>query len=161
MPIKFQHEGRTWELREGGPPMGCRERDDPPFEVALKSAHGDLAEMTRRQLASWIVARLSAITSGTLELEGNSFSHDTNDFGYKIKLSDPSKTTLAYGAVVFLVDRTYFAWASDREVDLQALFVALLVESPNELGRCEIVVRASETKRKRSYGWDGENLITW
>ena len=160
MSLKFHHGGYNWALREGGPPMGCRERGERTFEDALKAAHEPLTRMSPRQLASWVVARLNAIVDGLLELEGGMFSHDTNEFGYKLKVSDEKGITLAYGAVVFQPDRMSFAWRDNGLSDFQAAFVALLTESPSELRRCEIVVRVPETKQTRSYGWDGYSLIT-
>jgi hypothetical protein len=161
MPLKFAHAGYQWELREGGPPMGCRERGEVPFEEALRAAHPPLARMSAREVASWVVARLNAITGGSLASEGAVFAHDTNEFGYKLKASGPDRVALAYGGIVFQAGRTYFAWGGDGLGDFQAAVVGLLAESPTDLARCEIVVRVPESRRSRSYGWDGHSLITW
>ncbi len=117
--------------------------------------------MTDREIASWITARLNFITAGSLELEGKVFSGDANEFGYKIKLSDEAGTTLAHGAVVFGPDRVYFAALDIKIPDFQTEFVKLLVDSPNDLAQCEIIVRESATRKERSYGWDGYSLIKW
>lgn len=161
MALTFRYAGYQWELREGGPPMGCRERSPQPFEDALKAAHPPLAGMSPRQVASWVVARLNAITAGSLELEGKVFAHDTNEFGYKLKASGPDRTALAYGGVVFQAGRTYFAWGGDGLGDFQAAVVGLLADSPSDLCRCEIVVRVPVSGQTRTYGWDGHSLITW
>jgi hypothetical protein len=161
MPLKFSYSGNNWELREGGPPMGCREQGDVSFEEALRAAHPPLSRMSARELASWIVARLNAITGGDLESEGNVFAHDTDEFGYKLKASSPNRVTLAYGGIVFEAGRTYFAWDGDGLADFQTKVVDLLTESPSDLARCEIKVREPESTRSRNYGWNGYSLITY
>jgi hypothetical protein len=92
-------------------------------------------------------------------LEGEEFAHDTNEFGYWIRLSDDSNKPLAHGAVMFRADRTYFASVDVRITDFQSLFVRLLTDSPDDLAKCEIVVREPESKRKRTYGWNGYSLF--
>jgi hypothetical protein len=161
MRLKFQFGGFHWGLSAGGPPMFAQERTDAPFLEALKAAHAPFSKMSDREIASWIVARLNFITAGSLESEGKCFSGDTNEFGYKIKLSDKEGITMAHGAVVFRPDRVYFAALDIKIPNFQSEFVKLLVDSPNDLSKCEIVVRESETKKKRSYGWDGYSLIKW
>jgi hypothetical protein len=161
MGLKFQFGGNQWSVRAGGPPMGSRERTDSPFLDALKAAHPPLSKMTRHEITSWIVARLNFITSGSLELEGRTFAHDTNEFGYKIKLSDQSDNTLAHGAVVFRADRTYFASLDIKIDDFRSVFVGLLTDSPLDLAKCEITVREPESKKKRTYGWNGYSLASW
>jgi len=141
--------------------MGSRERPDGTLADTLKAAYSPLAKLTDREIASWIVARLHFITSGTLESEGKVFSGDTNQFGYKIKLSDDEGTTLAHGAVVFSPDRVYFAGLDIKVANFQQLFIDLLVDSPTDLSKCEIVVRESETKKRWVYGWDGYTLLKW
>jgi hypothetical protein len=159
MPLKFFHFGSNWELRAGGPPMGCREHGELPFEAALRSAHPSLSRMSVRELASWIVARLNAITGGALESEGKVFADDTDEFGYKLKALSPSRVALAYGGIVFESGRTYLAWNGDGLGDFQVAVVALLAESPSDLARCEIKVRVPESNQSRTYGWDGQLLI--
>jgi hypothetical protein len=159
MALKFKFAGYQWSLREGFPPMGSHERNEPTFVQALQVAHPPLARMTLHEIASWIVARLNYITARSLEVEGNVFAHDTNEFGYKIKLSDEADTTLAHGAVVIHADRVYFAGLDIKVPDFQSVFVSLLADSPNDLAKCEIVVRVPESKKKRRYGWDGYSLL--
>ena len=161
MALKFQFGGFQWALRAGGPPMGSSERTDQAFLDALKAAYAPLSKMNQHEIASWIVTRLNFITSGSLELEGNLFSGDTNDFGYKIKLSDEGDITLAHGAVVVKADRILFASLDIKIADFQSLFITLLADSPNDLAKCEIIVREPEKKKKRAYGWDGYSLLNW
>jgi len=161
MALKFKFGGYQWSLREGFPPMGSHERTDPKFVDALKLAHPPLGKLTLHEIASWIVARLNYITSGSLEVEDNFFANDTNEFGYKIKISDNADTTLAHGAVVIHADRVYFAALDIKIPDFQLAFVSLLVDSPNDLAKGEIVVCLPELKKKRRYGWDGYSLTNW
>jgi hypothetical protein len=161
MALKFEFGGYHWSLREGFPPMGSRERTDPTFVDALKVAHPPLARLTQHELVSWIVARLNYLVSASIYLEGSSFANDTNEFGYKIRLSDDSDTTLAHGAVVFHARRTYFASLDLKISDFQSVFIRLLTDSPTDLSKCEIVVREPESKRKRTYGWNGHSLLNY
>lgn len=100
MTLRFQYFAFDWTIREGGPPMGSHERSSPLFVDALKTAHRPLSKLTDHELASWVVARLSYLTSGALPLEGDEFSHDTNEFGYKLKITDQKKVSVAHGAIV-------------------------------------------------------------
>jgi hypothetical protein len=161
MALKFRFGGHHWALKEGGPPMGSKERGDASLVDALKTAHPPLSKLSNREIASWIIARLNFITAGSLESEGTSFAGDTNEFGYKIKLSNDAGTTLAHGGVVFGAERVHFAALDIRIPDFQSELVRLLVDAPGDLAKCEIVVRQSETGRKRAYGWDGYSLIKW
>lgn len=139
--------------------MGSSERDAPSFVEALKCAYGPLTRLSTHELTSWIVARLSYLTSGGLNLAGEVFSHDTNEFGYKIKIVDGQGHTAAHGAVVFSNSGIHFAAIDIGIADFQSVFVKLLTESPGDFSRCEISVREPETKRSRKYGWDGVSLL--
>jgi hypothetical protein len=39
------------------------------------------------------------------------------------------------------------------------MFVALLADSPDDLAKCEIIVREPESKKRRPYGRDGRMLF--
>jgi hypothetical protein len=160
MALKFQCLGYNWSIRAGFPPMGSQERTDPVFVDALKAAHPPLGELTDHELASWIVARLCYLTSGALTVEGDSFAHDTDEFGYKMKITDEAKVSVAHGAVIFHAARTSFA-SVDMEIDdFQSVVVDLLTDSPGDLAACEIRVREPETRNDRTYGWNGYALLS-
>jgi hypothetical protein len=159
MALKFKFDDYQCSLREGSPPIASHERTDPTFLESLKVAHPPLAKLPVHEIASWIIARLNYLTAGALEVEGNDFGHDTNEFGYIIKLSDDADTTLVHGAVMIHADRVYFAANDIKIPDFQSIFVSLLAESPRDLAKCEIVVRVPESKKKRRYGWDGYSLL--
>lgn len=139
--------------------MGSVERKDPLFIDALKAAYPSLQKMTPHEIASWIVARLNFITGGAIELEGKTFSNDTNEFGYKLRISDEAKTKLAHGAVMFHANRTYFESLDIKTRDFQAMFIELLADSPSDLAKCEIIVCEPESKRQRAYGWNGYSIL--
>lgn len=160
MAIKFQFGDYRWAIQEGGPPAISRENPDAPFLPALKNACEKLQKYTHHEMVSWIVARLNAVTSACLELEGDLFEHDTDEFGYKFKLCNAIDEVIANGAVVFERNRTYFASVSRTDFDFQSLFVSLLVDEPDFLAKCEITVRHPETRKKRKYGWNGYMLLT-
>ena len=159
MALKFKFNDFQWAVREGAPPIVSHEKTAPTFLEALKVAHLPLAKLPVHEIGSWIVARLNYLTAGALEVEGNDFGNDTNEFGYIIKLSDDAGTTLAHGAVMIHADRVYFAANDIKIPDFQSIFVSLLTESPRDLAKCEIVVRTPESKKKRRYGWDGYSLL--
>jgi hypothetical protein len=155
MALKFSALGYQWTLREGCPPIVSQERTNPTFVEALKAAHRPLSKMSLHEIASWIVARLDYLTAGSLALEGNEFQHDTNEFGYMLKLSDEAATALAHGAVMIHAERVYFQANDVKVPDFQTILVNLLTETPRDLSKCEIIVYLPESKRKRRYGWDG------
>ena len=159
MSLKFLFEGYEWSLREGGPHPGSRERDDPTFHDALQAAHPALGKLTLHEISSWIVARLDYITCGSLALLGDEFSHDSNNFSYKIKLADQSQQAVAQGALMFEADRVHFFALDLRIESFQSLLVRLLTDAPQDLSRCDIIVRLPESKRKRHYGWNGYSLL--
>lgn len=160
MSLKFTQLGYNWCVREGFPPMGSSEVSQPNFVEAIRAASPSVNRYTDREVASWIVALLNYLTAGALTVEGDSFSHDTNEFGYKIKITDDNKKSIAHGAVVIHEKRTYFASVNAAIEDFQSVFVDLLTEYPGDLAKCEIRVQYPETKRYRSYGWDGYSLFT-
>ena len=137
--------------------MGSTEVAEPSFINAIRSASPNVGQYTDSEIASWIVARLNYLTSGAID--GDSFAHDTNDFGYKIKITDAAKKNVAHGAVVIHKDRICFASVNVSIDDFQVVFVELLTEYPEDLAKCEIRVQYPESKRYRVYGWDGYSLI--
>jgi len=139
--------------------MGSTEVSNPDFVSALRNSHSKLARLTDHELASWIVARLNYLTSGALCVSEQTYSHDTNEFGYKIKLTDHNKKTMAHGAVVIHADRTYFASLNLAVDDFQAIVVELLSENPDDLTACSVRVQDPETRKSRQYGWDGYSLF--
>jgi hypothetical protein len=159
MSLKFQHGGYRWTLREGFPPAGSRERQEPLFSEALQRAYPPLAKLTQHELASWIVARLDFITAGALTLEGEEFAHDTNEFGFKIRLANQENLTLAHGAIVITTSRTYLAFVSSRIDDFQSVIIDLLIDAPDDLAKCEIIVLEPESRKRRCYGWNGHALL--
>lgn len=160
MALKFSEMGYEWQLREGFPPMGSSEDPAIPFEVAIRHAVPFLAKSSPHEIASWVVARLAYLTSGALDLEGDDFSHDTNEIGYKTKAKRVADGASASGAIVITSSRTYFAFRHDGLRDFQAIFVAMLSQWPNEYAKCVIRVREPESNRSRLYGWDGYSLRT-
>jgi hypothetical protein len=160
MALKFQHSGFEWTLREGFPSIGATISDSVPIIEALKVAHPPLSTWTTHQIASWIVARLSYLTSGSLEREGNDFAHDTNEIGYKLRISGQNHTMLAHGAVVIQMSRIYFACLNIGIDDFQSLVIKLLADSPNDLSIVQVRVRDPGNQKIRRYGWDGFSLLT-
>lgn len=132
---------------------------EPSLVEALRAASSLVDQYTDREIASWIVARLNYLTGTNLANEGTEFAHDTNEFGYKIKITDDNKNSLAHGAVVIQENHTYFAAVNITIDDPQSLFVELLTEDPSDLGKIEIRVQHPETQRYRHYGWDGYALL--
>jgi len=100
MPSTFNQGGYHWQLLEGLPPAGAREKTDPSLLEQLKRVHTPLSRLTTHEIASWIIARLNAITGSMLEAEGNDFRHDTNEIGYKLHLRNEAGDALAHGTVM-------------------------------------------------------------
>jgi hypothetical protein len=80
--------------------MGSTEVAEPTFVSALRAVCPRISRYSDREIASWIVARLNYLISGALEYLGTDFSHDTNQLGFKVKLTDKEGNTIAHGAVV-------------------------------------------------------------
>ncbi len=139
--------------------MGSTEAESPDFVTALRQCHPRVAKMTEHEVASWIVARLNYLTSGALCITEATYAHDTNEFGYKLKITDGNKKTVAHGAVVMHADRTYFACVQFGDIDFPATVVELLTEYPDDLMACSIRVQDPETRKSRRYGWDGYALF--
>ncbi|WP_146118827.1 hypothetical protein [Blastopirellula marina] len=158
MPIKFKHNNRQWSIREGFAPMGSVE-SQPTLLERLHDSSSRLKRFSDHQLASWIIARLCYITADKLLALGEVFSHDTDEFGYKVKISDSQQRTLAHGAIVFHRQRISCAAVEADGVNFQALLAELLVEWPDDLGKCEITFEDPDSREKRKYGWDGDRLL--
>ena len=138
--------------------MGSIEDSAPKFANALRAADKKISKFTEHELASWVVSRLNYFVGGSIEVEGNEFAHDTNEFGYKIKIADTNNRMCAHGAVVIHENGITFAAVNTHISNIQDLFVQLLVDSPADLAKIEIRVQTPETDRYRVYGWDGYNL---
>ena len=139
--------------------MGSIEALDPRFVDALRISVPQLSDVSEHRLASWIVARIDFITAGALGINGCVFANDSQDFGFKVKVSDQSKVMLAHGSVVVDPERIFFAFVSSKSFDLQGAFVELLAESPDELSKVEMFVRHPVTRKRRAFGWDGYSLL--
>ena len=160
MAIKFSESGYDWRLREGFAPMGSTEVETPLFIDVIRGSVNSLSTRTLHEVSSWIVARLSYLTSGSLELEGNEFAHDTNEIGYKLKAVQPETRASAHGAIVLHPDKVSFASVSSGIDDFQTIVVDLLCGRANDLLECDIRVIEPESREARSYGWDGRNLFS-
>lgn len=158
MPLQFSEKGHDWQLREGFPPAGSSESPIASFEQAIRDTVPFLAKSPSHEIASWVVARLAYLTSGAIELEGNDFSHDTNEIGYQLKATRITDGASAIGAIVIASSRTYFAFVDAGVGDFQAILVDMLAQSPREYAKCAIRVREPESRRSRRYGWDGCSL---
>ncbi|MEZ5941976.1 MAG: hypothetical protein R3C18_11330 [Planctomycetaceae bacterium] len=158
MPLKFRELDYEWRLREGFPPMGSVKADSPNFVDAIRSTVPSLERASLHELSSWLLSRLSFLTAGSLELEGNDFSHDTNEIGYKLKATHSTSNASAHGAIVLNPQRVYFAYVDAGIGDYQSLVVELLCRYPDDLEQCAIRVFEPESKRLRVYGWDGYSL---
>lgn len=139
--------------------MGSTEQSAPDFVTELRKSHQRIAKLTEHQLASWIVARFNYLTSGDLCTGEVTYSHDTNEFGYKIKVSDQSNQTLAHGAIVIHADRTYLSAVNSADIDYQAIVVELLVGGIDDLANSSVRVQSPETRQFRLYGWDGYSFF--
>jgi len=159
MTLSFSQLGYHWTIREGFPPAGSMEVVEPSFVNALRAACPKLTRHSDRELASWIVSRLNYLAAGALDVVGTEFGHDTNEFGYKIKLTDAHDKSVAHGAVVIHEKRIYFASVNVAIENFQQLFVELLTDSPDDLAKIKVRVRYPESKRYRMYGWDGYSLL--
>lgn len=132
---------------------------EPRFSVVLKGAVAQLASASEHRIASWIVARIDFITAGSLAIDGWVCRDDFNDFGFKLKVADRSKSVVGHGAVVVGPDGVHFTSVTSKPLDLQAEFIELLAESPDDLSRCEMFVQHPQTRAKRSFGWNGYSLF--
>lgn len=135
--------------------MGSVEVDSPKFVDTIRSTVPSLSTASTHKVTSWIVSRLSYLTSGAIELEGSEFSHDTNEIGYKLKATHTTSNASAHGAIVMSPDQICFAFVDAGIGDYQSLVVDLLCRYPEDLGDCAIRVFEPESKRSRIYGWDG------
>lgn len=138
--------------------MGSIAVPSPLFVDALRAAESMLNGLTVHELSSWVVARLSYLTCGGIDRQTS--SDDTNEFGFKIKITDAAGESVAHGAVVIGNNRLVYSAHNIRVVDSQLLFVTLLSGSPRDLAICEVEVREPESRRRRTYGWDGRMLLS-
>ncbi len=95
---------------------------------------------------------------------GESFGHDTNEFGYKIRCKNMENIRLASGAVVIHDKRVYFEHTAPVMPDFQSLFVQMVADNPRDLEEIRIEVRIPNEDdsviRSRFYGWDGCSLLS-
>ena len=158
MALKFEFAQYKWRLRAGFPPMGSIQ-SSVGFEDQLRLSAPELANYSTRSLGSWIVGRLNYIVNGNLPLEGEEFSHDTDEFGYKLKMSNSAGDTCGHGAITIGRDRIFFAYLPLKEVDLQDIVIALLTDQTESLKSCTITMTVNEPFQQYHYGWDGYRVI--
>ena len=155
MPQKFQFRDYRCQLSAGYPVVGSVEPASPSFVEALLAAHRDLSKLSQKDLGSWIIARLTDLTYGALPFEGDYFASDGGDFGYRIKVMDAGGKLLGNWGIVFWPQRIQLSGFSPVEFDGQALIVEMLTESPGDLGKCEVTIHNPESRKRRTFGWDG------
>ncbi len=156
---QFSELGYDWQLCEGLPPAGSSECQTPTFEQAVRDAVPFLAKSSAHELASWVVARLAYLTSGSLELEGKEFSHDSDEVGYRLKATRRSDAASAQGAIMLAPSRVYFACVEAGLSNFPFIVLELLSQFPRDYEKCVIRIREPESKNSRRYGWDGYSLI--
>lgn len=159
MSLTFSENGFEWQLREGFLPMERMIRGNDPFENVIRAAVPFLAKAAIREICSWVVARFAFLTSDALQLEGTEFAHDTNNFGYKLTATRKDDAASTHGAISFASDHIDFAFVDSRIGDLQVILISMLAQSPRDYAKCVIRVREPESKRTRTYGWDGYSLL--
>lgn len=164
MSLYIESHGYLWRLREGFAPVGSTEQQSPLFIDQLRQAVPWIRKQSVHEIGSWVVARLNYLTCGGLPLLGDSFGHDTNEFGYKVRCMNKDKVRQASGAVVIHAKRVYFEHVDPRIEDFQSLFVQLLADNPQDLEPIRIRVRIPSEDvgrtRDRTYGWDGLSLLS-
>ncbi|WP_145431680.1 hypothetical protein [Lacipirellula limnantheis] len=164
MSLYFESHGYYWRLREGFAPMGSGEQQSPLFIDQLRQSVPWLRKASVHEMGSWIVARLNYLTCGNLKMLGDSFGHDTNEFGYKVRCMNEQSIRQASGAVVIHADQVHFKYADSIIDDYQSLFARILADNPRDLDKISIRVRIpSEDNiqpRYRAYGWDGFSLLS-
>lgn len=164
MYLYFESHGYLWRVREGFAPMGSIEQQSPRFIEQLRLAVPWVRNKSVHEIGSWVVARLSYLTAGSLVLLGDSFGHDTDQFGYKIRCMNKEKIRQASGAVVIGAQHICFEHADPVLPDFQSLFVQLLADNERDLGTIKIRVRVPSEDAGptgyRTYGWDGFSLFS-
>jgi hypothetical protein len=144
--------------------MGSEEQQSPLFIDQLKQTVPWLRNMSVHEIGSWIVARLNYLTFGSLPLLGDSFGHDTNEFGYRVRCMNQQGIRQASGAAVIHAERIYFKYAEPVIADFQSLFAQVLADSPRDLAEIKIRIRipSEDSVRTlyRTYGWDGFSLLS-
>ena len=128
MPAEFEEMGYRWTIREGAPPMGSVEARSLTLVEALRAADSQLKGLNLHELSSWLIARLSYLTCGMIDQK--TFSHDTNEFGYAVRITDSSGERVAHGAVAIGENRLAYFASDFRTSDSQALFVQMLASAP-------------------------------
>jgi hypothetical protein len=159
MPREFTFRDYRCALSAGYPVVGSVEQQTPLFVDQLAAAPGFPRRLSRKDLVSWILARLTELTYGGLPLEGNSFSSDGGEFGYRIKIVDSAGILAGYWGIIFWPERIQLCGHSPSNLDGQTLLVEMLTDSPNSLDKCEITVRNPDARTKKTFGWNGHQFV--
>lgn len=158
MSLKFEFGGYKWRLRAGFPPMHSI-RADMSFPDQLRARIPALSKCNTHGLGSWIIGRLNYLSFGNLPLEGTGFSHDTDEFGYKLKMSDLGGRTAGHGAIVISRTEISFSYSRDSQPDFQDIVVKLFTSNEIGLESCTITMTINEPFQTFRYGWDGHSLL--
>jgi hypothetical protein len=159
MAQEFEFREFKCKLTAGYPIAGSIEQCGPSFIEQLLETGQVPGALNHDDLVSWIIARLTEITSGALPFEGNYFASDGSDFGYRIKILDATKKLLGNWGIVFWPKRIQLLGFSTCDFDGQSLLIEMLIKSPKSLGKCEVTIHNPDSGTRQVFGWDGYQYL--
>jgi hypothetical protein len=135
--------------------------NNPPTFLEELTATGKFPQaLSKRNLISWILARLTELSYGGLTFEDTAFESDGGEFGYRLKISDATSQRIGCWGFLFWDDRIELRGSAEpHAINGQTLIVEMLTESPRDLGKCEVTIRNPDARTKKTYGWNGYQYL--
>lgn len=160
MAYRFPYGEFSIELSAGYPPVCGEEEKDPCFQDMLFSTGKLPSKLRPKDLRSWIVARLAALTDGAIQREeGGCFSNDGGDFAYRFKVTRGDGALVGKFGIILYPKRIEFAGFSTCDENMRDLFLGMLTAAPNQLEKCEIHVFDPDARVRSIFGWNGYGFL--
>jgi hypothetical protein len=160
MTCRFTYDELTIELSAGYPPPCKPEEKDVSFHESLVGSGKTPRNLRPRDLNSWVVARLAALTFGGIQMEEDgSFANDGGEFAYRFKVTRRNGALVGKCGIILYPDKIEFAGFATGDENIRELFLSMLTAAPNEIDKCEIRVFDPDSGARRIYGWNGHAFL--
>lgn len=160
MACRFTYNEFNVEMSAGYPPPCKPDEKDLAFHDCLLGTGKLPSDIRPKDLNSWVVARLAALTFGGIQMEDDgSFANDGGQFGYRFKVSRRDGALMGKCGIILYPDKIVFAGFATGDADIKELFLSILTAAPIDIEKCEIHVFDPDSAARRVYGWNGYDFL--
>ncbi|MBN1589981.1 MAG: hypothetical protein JW888_10735 [Pirellulales bacterium] len=156
----FVFNGLKFDVSLGYPPPCGEDEKDHDFTATLIAAGLNRGLETREVLA-WILGRLARLVGeGFQDAFPDRFENDGCEFALRFKVTEMNGQIAGKCGVIFYPDEASFAGYSKEGHDVKRSLLDVLLQSPDDLGRVEVVCYDPDSGQEHALGWDGQHFVT-